>query len=310
MSKSKVPVVAGVRPGVLAALAAVSIATISAPAGAAGDFIAFGVTQFGGPNQGECDSSHLWWTTRQADNIYEVFDQWTQNGDWQGATKKKNQDVDGEDFNDATKWAPGKDDRAGIGCDSGDVCFLSTHGNAYYGNPNADPLVYWVMGDNSTGCQPSSPYMLYGNTGSSRVGDTEILIVDACNSGQYEVWQESSYPGVGFFDFVDSSSSMSTYLAYNGLAPDRYAFIDGYAEDVYSDGVGIDWLLEAYDAGNMGGNQDTCPVAIVFGETGALRDAMFDFGGFGDRKDTGSRDDADYYVVFGCNPEDGSPVSQ
>lgn len=302
--------VASMRRCALAVLAAASIGSVAGQAHAQGDFIGFGVTQFGGANQGECDASHLWWTTREVDNLYEVFHGWTNDGLWDAARKKKNKDVDGADFEDPTESSTGWDDRDDIGCDSGDVCFLSTHGNATFGGDPNDSNVRWTMGENSSDCSPESIDMLYGNTASGRVGDTEILIVDACNSGQWGVWIDSNNnTSTGFFDFVNSTSTMSTYLAYHGFSPDRYAFIDEYAEDVYSDGVGTDWLLEAFDEGNMPNNQDTCPVAVVFGSSSSLRDSMFDFGGFADRKDTGTRTSgASYYFLAGCDPDDGSIV--
>jgi hypothetical protein len=301
---------AGAVRGALACVVAAAVTGLAAEARAQGDFIGFGVTQFGGASQGECDASPLLFTTWESDNLYDVFKKWTDDGCWDAASKKKNQEVDGVDFLDATKYGGGYDDHAGIGCDSGDVCFLSTHGGADWGSTSTSE-VYWVMGDSSYECRPSSKDMLYGNTASGRTGDTEILIVDACKSGQLGVWNGTNVSlQSGFFEFVNSTSTLSTYLAYHGLAPDRYAFIDEYAEDVYSDGVGIDWLLEAFVSGNMADDQDTCPVAVVFGSSSANRDLMFEWGGMADRKNTGTRTaGASYYFLEGCDPEGGNPVS-
>lgn len=288
-----------------AALSVATIGTLAAPAGAAGDFIGFSVTNFRGASHGECSSSNLWWTGWMNDNIHDVFSDWVGTGSWDGARKKKEKDVDGVDFEDPAFG--GDDDNSTLGCDTGDVCFLSTHGGSYFSGADSESYVYWRMGDNSSDCTPESLEMRYGNS----PGDTEILIVDACESGQWGVWKDTNQSTqTGFFHFVSSTSTFSTFLGYHGLAPDRYAFIDNYARDVYSDGVGVDWLAEAYVSGNMEDNQDTCPVAIVFGQGSSNRDLMYEWGGMADRKNTGTRTSgATYYYIVGCDPAAGNPVN-
>lgn len=290
--------------GLLAASAALGATVAEARAD---DFIGFSVTEFDGAGQGECSASHLWWTGWENDNIHDVFDDWVNTGSWGAAYKKKEKYVDGIDFTDAARPSGGSDSVNATGCDSADVCFLSTHGGASWSGAASASEVHWTMGDSSYDCSPSSLDMRYGNS----PGDTEILIVDACKSGQWGVWLDTSQANqTGFFNFVNSSSTFSTYLAYHGLAPDRYAFIDNYARDVYSDGVGTDWLAEGYVSGNMANNQDTCPVAVVFGSGSANRDLMYDWGGMADRKDTGTRTSgASYYYLIGCDPDGGDVVT-
>ena len=102
---------------------------------------------------------------------------------------------------------------------------------------------------------------------------------------------------------INSSSTLSTFLGYHGNAPDRRAFIDEFAEDSDEDAIGLNWLTEAYQED---GDEDTCPVAVAFGDNRDDRHHMLDWGGFMDRENTGTRTSgATYYYIEGCNPDSG-----
>ncbi|MCY1032442.1 hypothetical protein OV207_13300 [Corallococcus sp. BB11-1] len=79
-------------------------------------------------------------------------------------------------------------------------------------------------------------------------------------------------------------------------------YLDDYAANSKNDGVGENWLDEAYDWGVF---KDDCPVSIVFGKTQADRKAMDATGGWRDRKSTGEKTGSSYFFVKGCDPENG-----
>ena len=55
---------------------------------------------------------------------------------------------------------------------------------------------------------------------------------------------------------------------------------------------------------------DDCPVSIVFGETKAQRVAMFEAGGWTDRKNTGRKVASSYFYVGGCDPDNGQKLPE
>lgn len=264
-----------------------------------------------------CDGNDLDYTRDQAHNYYEVFDDWRASGDWGEALYFEDNQVDGRDFTDVTNnascsgWQPGcvltgADSVDDEGADSADVVFLSTHGG-YDGSTDS---LSWKMGDEYNDCSVAT------NSGTS-VGnmywdsDAEILIVDACNSGRFAIWDDSfaASPNEGITNMLSPTGTMNTLLGYHGLSPDR-KWGKKYAQDVYEDGVGEDWVVEGTDFGNMSGNQDTCTVAILFGDNAADREHMSTWGGFNDREATGNPTvGSTYFYIEGCDPEGGNPVN-
>ena len=79
-------------------------------------------------------------------------------------------------------------------------------------------------------------------------------------------------------------------------------YLDDYVQSSKWDGVGENWLDEAYDWGLI---YDDCPVSIVFGSTKAARVSMYANGGWKDRKATGSKTGSTIFYVRGCNPDNG-----
>jgi hypothetical protein len=69
--------------------------------------------------------------------------------------------------------------------------------------------------------------------------------------------------------------------------------------------VGENWIDEAYDWGVL---EDDCPVSIVFGSSKSARRDMFTYGGWRDRKNTGSKTGSTIFYVRGCNPDNGSKL--
>ena len=308
------------RGGLLAAVGFVAVS--GAPAGALAsddgfrEFHGYGVEIFEKIGDA-CDGGDLDWTRDQAHNYFEVFDDWQSSGDWGEALYFEDNAVDGRDFTDATNNAvcsswqsgcslTGADSVNDEGADSADVVFLSTHG----GFDGGDDSLSWKMGDDFNDCSVktnngTSVGNMYWN------GDAEVLIVDACNSARFGIWEDSvaGSPNEGMTNMLSPTGSMNTLLGYHGLSPDR-TWGKNYAEDVYWDGIGEDWVAEGTDFGNMSGNQDTCTVSIIFGDNEADREHMHVWGGFNDREDTGDPTaSSTYFFIDGCDPEGADPVN-
>jgi hypothetical protein len=79
-----------------------------------------------------------------------------------------------------------------------------------------------------------------------------------------------------------------------------------YAASSFSNGVGENWLDEAYDGAFWWWEDDDCPVSIVMGSSRSKRDTMYEYGGFSDRKDTGNKTGSSFYYIHGCQPESGT----
>jgi hypothetical protein len=309
-----------VRRGAILAGALAASSTLS-PAASAGDdgsreFHGYGIEVFDQIGDA-CDGGNLNQARNQAHNYYEVFDDWTGCGDWGVARYYEDDEVDGRDFTDPTgagacsDYQPtctlsGADGTAVYGADAADVVFLSTHG----GFNGGDDSVRWSMGDEINDCSVAS------NSGTGKANmywnaDAEIVIVDACNSGRFAIWDGSfaASPNEGITNMLDPNGTMNTLLAYHGVAPDR-SWGKNYAEDVYSDGLGEDWVIEGTDWGNMEDNQDTCTVAIIFGDDAADREHLYEWGGFDDREATGNPTlGSTYFYMGGCDPVGANPVS-
>jgi hypothetical protein len=297
--------------------AGVGILSVARPAHAFNDgtreFYAYGVEVFEQIGNA-CDGNDLDWTRDQAHNFYEVFDDWQDNGQWGVASYFEDTEVDGRDFTDPstnpscsdyqqTCSLTASDDAAGFGADSADVVFLSTHGSY---STTSDTL-NWKMGEIANDCSVSTGTATAGNMLWDR--DAEVLIIDACNSARKNVWSDSfdSWPYTGMVNMLTATGTMNTLLGYDGTAPDR-VWGKSYAEDVYDDGIGQDWVVEGYNHGNMKDNQDTCAVAVLFGDDAGDREHMYEWGGFNDREDTGDPTlGSTYFFVEGCDPAGQDP---
>lgn len=278
------------------------------------EYIGYGVEEF----STECAGNDLVRTIDEAVNLQLVFLDWSLTGDWGEQIILGDLNVDGQDFTDQAKPGSTCDDPDGggcnksaadevedAGCDSADVCLVSTHGS------ESSTTYRFATGDDENDCKvDAADDWLWGNQGAARPhGDLEVLIVDACHSGNYDVF-DTSDPGIpsGVFEMVDDTSTFSTYLGYHGTAPDRSLFITNYGFASYEDGIGLNWLLEAVQFDILP-NEDTCPVAIVFGDTFDLREHMYEWGGFDDREDTGLRTtNATYWFFLSCDPGNANPL--
>jgi hypothetical protein len=156
------------------------------------------------------------------------------------------------------------------------------------------------MGNESYDCRPRSHEdWEFGNA----AGELEIAVVNACQSMDFEVWQ-----GRGHWEFVDSGSTFTMFNAYHGnvhCSDARTADIGDYSDDSVWDGAGDNWMDEMHD--NSGSvNGDDCPVSVVFGSSRSLREHMYEYGGWRDREDTGTKSGSTYWYFAGCDPGGGS----
>lgn len=262
-----------------------------------------------------CDGNDLDHTHAQAENYDEVFDDWVSSGDWGESLHFLDDGVDGRDFTDSVNHAAcsswqsgcstvGEDEVEGKGADSADVVFLSSHGG-YSGSGDS---VSWKMGYDGDDCSVTS------NAGTDVGnmywdGDAEVLIIDACNSARFGIWEDSvaGSPNEGFTNMLAPGGTMNTLLGYHGLSPDR-TWGKNFAEDVYDDGLGEDWVIEGTDFAAFGGD-DTCAVAVIFGDDAYDREHLYEWGGFNDREATGDPTvSSTYFYVEGCDPASANAI--
>ncbi len=278
------------------------------PAAAISEVHAYGISEYGdspycGPGFSD-HSVHL----ETLDSFLETFRDLQDEGDWDQITELHNTQVHGSYFTDDSKeddckcsdYQPdcsciGADDGTNLGADDADVIFVHTHG---YSNRGSDTpsRTGIVAGNINTDCTPTTEHNMQWN------GDLDIAVIKACQAGSYEVATAG-----GFWHMVDSDSQFRMWNSFHGNSScgnhvKRY--VKRYAEDSIYNGVGENWLDEAYDW-DWGSNNDDCPTSIVFGYNLHQCTLMYENGGWKDRKDTGSRVECWIWYVGGCDPAGG-----
>lgn len=254
----------------------------------------YGIAQFG--RRGQCgtpDMTHSVHTDTAAAFARE-FTRRVGPGLWSDVQSVNNSDARAQYFTDSDRQSWGEDLAAYSGTDDGDVLFVHTHG------AHRTDASYLVMGSTENSCLVNTiDNMRFGDT----FGDLEIAVVKACQSGDYDVWKNNKY-----LDLVTDNSEFSTWNAFHGdssCGSHVTSYVGNYSQRSFDDGVGENWLDLAYNTFSSG---DDCPVSIVFGETQAKRDSMYEHGGFSDRQDTGAKTDSSIYFVSKCTPTSGSAL--
>ncbi|RYZ39141.1 MAG: hypothetical protein EOO71_21275 [Myxococcaceae bacterium] len=257
----------------------------------------YGIANFGGA--GQCDASSHSVHTKTAAEFAGYFNSLVSNGLWTDVRTINNSSARTDLWTDASKGSAtnAKDTQSNAGVDDANVLFVHTHGGH-----NESFLRSWlVMGTNADACEAITDiHMNLGN------GKLNIAVVKACQSGDYQVWKQGGYRQA----MVTSTSGFSMWNAFHGDSScgnfvKRY--VKRYVANSRGDGVGENWIDEAYDW-DIGKNNDDCPVSIVFGETEAQRVAMFEAGGWRDRKNTGRKIASTYFYVGGCDPDNGQKL--
>lgn len=298
------------------------LAAVPTSAHANNEVTVYGVANFGGA--GECGggfASHARHTTSAA-NFRAPFDTLLAAGQWDECNTKNNLNARGSYFTDPAEGSStsssccesyqpstcnceGKDEQASVGVDQGDIFFIHTHGGSTHideaGNTSGVAYMGLQMGNESYDCRPRSHQDWEFGNGVN--GDLEIAVVEACQSMDYEVWDAG-----GHWLFSQQDSTFTMFNAYHGnvsCSDGRTADIGTYADTSVYDGAGDNWLDLMY-SNSASADGDNCPVSVVFGHTAAERDAMYNLGGWRDRKATGTKDHSTIYYIGGCDPGGGS----
>ena len=264
----------------------------------------YGIANFGGAGQcGSASQTHSVHTSTAA-AFQAPFSFMQGFGLWGEVWGRNNSLARGSHFTDTTKSATctcsglcscaGDDLASNAGADEADVIYVHTHGGHSASSPANSSL---LMGNSSFDCSVRTDQnMRFGEAG----GKLDIAVIKACESGDYDVWLNGGYRQ----QITTSTSSLTVWNAFHGdsscggFVTD---YVGDYASESLSDGVGENWLDEAYDSWGA----DDCPVSIVFGSTPSARANMYEYGGFMDRKNTGSKTGSTIFYIAGCDPDGG-----
>lgn len=273
---------------------AVFVTAIAGTAHAGHEVHVYGIGKFGG--DGECGSSDQTHNvhTSTAAAFRAPFEFLTSMGQWDDYATNHNKNAKRTLWKDASKTnqfgIAAQDTVDDRGVDDADVLYVHTHGGrSVSGNYSS-----LSMGSSTGGgCAARTDQDMLFNS------DLEIAVIKACQSGDYEVWQQG-----GYWSLVNSSSSFTMWNAFHGdssCGSHVTDYVSEYAWSSIEDGVGENWLDLAYDSSG----DDDCPVSIVFGDTKSKRRHMYEYGGFLDRENTGTKNASTIFYIGGCNPDHG-----
>ena len=272
-----------------------ALVLVSSLAYADDEAIAYAISNFGGAGQcgtpGMTHSVHV----NTANAFKNRFLDAERDGTWHSIISHYNSFARGSNWTDASKEAGGMDTEPNFGVDTADVIYIHTHG----GHSTTPAYSSLSMGNSAYDCSVRTDQdMLFGNP-----GDLDIAIIKACQSADYDTWNNGGY----LPQLTDPASGFSVWNGFHGdssCGNHVTSYVDDYTASSFHNGVGENWLDEAYDNSILA-NHDDCPVSIVFGATKAARDHMYEFGGFEDRENTGSKTSSTYYFISNCDPDNG-----
>lgn len=263
----------------------------------------YGIANFGGA--GQCGSSGQTHTvhTATAAGFLDNFQTLQGSGDWDEALSRDNSLARGSYFTDSTKatsCACTADDSAGdYGADAADVIYVHTHGGRSTSSPYYTSL---LMGNSSYDCKArTNDNMLFGEPSGN--GDLGFAVIKACQSGDYNVWQNGGYRQ----QLTTTDSSFRMWNAFHGdssCGSHVTTYVTSYAAGSNYSGIGENWLDEAYDD-DAGADNDDCPVSIIMGASSTQREDLFENGGWLDRKATGDKTGSTIFYIGGCDPSNG-----
>jgi len=289
------------RAGTLLLACCAAALTLPASARALNETHVYGIANFGGTNQcGTSDQTHSVHTDTAA-AFADEFQALQATGDWDQVDTMNNTNARGSYFTDAAKDSANGDDlHTDKGADEADVVYIHTHG----GHSLSGAYSSLEMGNASYSCNVyTDSDMLFGD--SAGAGDLEIAVVKACESGDYDVFLAGGYGALKVDDSVFTMWNAFHGDSSCGNFVTRY--VEDYAAESVYEGVGENWLDEAY-SNSIFTNGDDCPTSIVFGSTSSLRLSMYEHGGWRDKKDTGSKTGSTIHYFGNCNPDNGSKL--
>jgi hypothetical protein len=289
---------------------AAAVAALSAPTSASAveytEAHVYGIANFGGAGQcGSTGQTHAVHTDTAA-AFLSTFTSLQATGEWDEAFTRNNANARGSYFTDparaATCACTAADATADYGADDADVIYVHTHGGH---TASATSGVYrsWILGgDSSYACSPSTDQnMRFGDTAGG--GDLGIAVIKACQTGDYDVWQNGGYRQ----RFSTTDGSFRVWNAFHGdssCGGHVTTYVGSYSAESTYEGVGENWLDEAYDD-DAGADNDDCPVSIVMGASRSQRENMYEHGGWLDRKATGDKTGSTYWYFASCDPAHG-----
>lgn|GEM_PF-2311483 len=276
--------------------AAAGLFVVVAAASAANEVQVYGIAQFGGAGQcGNSDMTHPV-HTETAKAFLKPFAILQTIGLWDAVAMLNNSNAKSSLFTDPGKAAAcsctADDTAIDKGLDEADVVYVHTHGS-HSASPAWSSL---SMGKSGTGlmCSARTDLNMRWNS------DLDIAVIKACQSGDYDTWANGGYRQ----QITTSGSPFRMWNAFHGdssCGSHVTSYVGSYAAESFFDGVGENWLDEAYDTSG----DDDCPVSIVMGSSYANRKNLFENGGWLDRKDTGSKTSSTIFYFHGCAPSSG-----
>jgi hypothetical protein len=285
----------------LAILGAAIAITVAPRARALDEVVTYGINNFGSSGAAYCGSatlsSHSVHTTT-ADAFRAPFSTYRTFGLWDDADALTGTSVTSPKLSDSSKIASGADGVDHTGADDADVFYIHTHGS--HVSSGASQYTSLVMGSSASPvCSVrTDSHMKFGGAGN----DSDIAVVKACQSADYDVFVNR-----GYFSMNDGGSAQRLWNGFHGdssCGSHVTSYVSSYAWSSFAEGVGENWLDLAYDD-DAGADTDDCPASIAFGDTRAKREALYEHGGFLDRKDTGTKSAATYWYFRGCDPSGG-----
>lgn len=277
------------------------VLTAATQAHAVNEVVSYGIANFGSSGAAFCGGATLGSHavhTATADAFRAPFSLLKTSGKWDDVDSLTNANVTSNWLSDSSKIASGADQTDHKGADDADVFYIHTHGS--HTSSGASQFSSLVMGSSASPvCTArTDSHMLYGKSG----GDNDMAVVKACQSADYDVFVNK-----GYFSMNENASQQRMWNGFHGdssCGAHVTAYVTAYVWWSFAEGAGENWLDFAYD-NDAAADSDDCPASIVFGDTGAKREALYEHGGFLDRKDTGNKTAATYWYFRGCDPSGG-----
>jgi hypothetical protein len=284
-----------------------SFLSTSAFASATDQAHAYGLAKFGGTNQcGTTDMSHAAHTKSSA-AFKNAFYWYSLVNLWGSSTAINNTSAGSNLFTDALRSGScsctAQSDASANGIDSSVVAYIHTHGGHSTTGKGRSSFSMGNMNAGNTCNVGTDTNFFFGNA--SGGGKLEIAVIKACQGADLDVFKKGGYRAM--------VATNSRFQVYNGFHGDSSCgnfvadYVEDYAANSFGDGVGENWIDEAYDNDWFG--DDDCPTSIVYGNSKSARKNMFYNGGFLDRKLTNaSKSGSSFFFVAGCEPSGGTKL--
>ncbi len=190
-------------------------------------------------------------------------------------------------------------DHYSTGVDGHDIAFICTHGGIVCQSGNYRSSI--LLGDGSEECN-----LDYGLWSGNDVdwGDTDLnyVIIDACQSAQKCVFDNGGYSSSNM-----RSEDMGMLLGFHGSSFDNSTHrthFQTFVNNTYSNNLGDEWVDQMTD---FNSGDDECGTAVVWADTSAHADTIYNSGGFFDYISYGSGI-RKYYYIDNCDPYNGNKL--